>query len=623
MLSFVESLKQIIADVQATGGAVVERSLPSPDLLQRLREYAVQQIATTERAEYHLLEWFTEGFFDEYVRVCVIHLRKLGIMDDEIVYRLITKVIDSSLSGKYPSPSKAQDFDKRLVVSVIEIWDQMGDEQTVAYTFSQERWLIAWDYQKSQWKVTGLGRLLLELSPVQAAIFLLSIDTFFSTGEHDFRHVSADVLRNILHPQTDSEEIPRFMPLHRDILTRLGILREPDDYHPDRIQFTPVGRTVLDRVLSKDNPFRDAARTLIETEELGDTFKGSSLEIKDVLHIVNHSDSLDNTNLESIATSVQSIEKNTALDTIQIFLSYAREDEGKVEKLYQKLSDAGFKPWMDKRDIFPGEQWKSRIPQAIRRSDFFLACLSANSVSKRGFIQREIRDALDIWQEKLDSDIYLIPVRLEDCEVPESLRDFQWVSLFEENGWTRLVKAIQEGMKRRGVLDDEKPSPGTDMPIPREDPKRIQYWIDNLIEGKKAEISARKLRDIAIRDGDEAAMDGLWDAAQRTKKPALVIAHCAYSLGRIMIKTSDPTLEERGFEILNESTKNESERIVDNLAYTAGEIALQANEERTRKRARDFIESKSSSRVNLVREKYAYTEERVNQLLSETPDSGS
>jgi hypothetical protein len=136
----------------------------------------------------------------------------------------------------------------------------------------------------------------------------------------------------------------------------------------------------------------------------------------------------------------------------QIFLSYARKDEKQVKRLYQKLVSAGFKPWMDKKDILPGEIWKSRIPQAIRESDFFLACLSCNSVNKRGWIQREVKDALDIWQEKLDSDIYLIPARLEDCEVPERLGDFQWVDLFEEDGWTRLVKAIQEGMKRRSPV---------------------------------------------------------------------------------------------------------------------------------------------------------------------------
>lgn len=137
--------------------------------------------------------------------------------------------------------------------------------------------------------------------------------------------------------------------------------------------------------------------------------------------------------------------------TVHIFLSYAREDIEKVENIYQKLSTAGFKPWMDKKDILPGERWKSSIRKAIRRSDFFLVCLSVNSVNKRGFLQREIKEALDIWQEMLDSDIYLIPVRMENCEVPEILRGFQWANLFEENGWAQIVKAIQAGMERREI----------------------------------------------------------------------------------------------------------------------------------------------------------------------------
>jgi hypothetical protein len=136
----------------------------------------------------------------------------------------------------------------------------------------------------------------------------------------------------------------------------------------------------------------------------------------------------------------------------QIFLSYAREDREKVRKLYQKLSDAGFKPWMDIEDLLPGEQWQRSVQQAIQRSDFVLACLSTRSITKRGFLQKEFSLALDTWLENLASDIYLIPVRLEECEVPERLRDFQWVNLFEEDGWEKLVKAIRAGIKRRAVI---------------------------------------------------------------------------------------------------------------------------------------------------------------------------
>jgi hypothetical protein len=134
----------------------------------------------------------------------------------------------------------------------------------------------------------------------------------------------------------------------------------------------------------------------------------------------------------------------------QIFLSYAREDRQKVESLYQQLSDAGFRPWMDTKDIFAGEKWQRSIQHALQQSQFFLACLSVTSVTKRSYLRREFREALEKRQEMLDSDIYLIPVRLEECEIPEELREHQGVDLFAEDGWTRLVKALQAGMERRG-----------------------------------------------------------------------------------------------------------------------------------------------------------------------------
>lgn len=139
----------------------------------------------------------------------------------------------------------------------------------------------------------------------------------------------------------------------------------------------------------------------------------------------------------------------------RLFLSYAREDRAEAEHLYRKLQKAGLNPWMDTKDILPGEQWQVSIQNAIRSSDFFLACLSRRSVGKRGWIQKEIKRALDTWEEMLDSDIYLIPVRLEDCDVPDRLRGFQWVDLYADDGLDRLLAAIQSGMTRR----PPKPSP--------------------------------------------------------------------------------------------------------------------------------------------------------------------
>lgn len=146
----------------------------------------------------------------------------------------------------------------------------------------------------------------------------------------------------------------------------------------------------------------------------------------------------------------------------RIFLSYAREDNEKVTALYRKLSEAGFTPWMDTEDILPGEKWQISIRRAIQCADFFLVCLSARAIYKRSYLQKEIKEALDLWQEKLADDIYLIPVRLEKCKVPELLNEFQWVNLYEKDGWVRLEKALRKGIERQGKMQNEDEVPCND-----------------------------------------------------------------------------------------------------------------------------------------------------------------
>ncbi len=135
----------------------------------------------------------------------------------------------------------------------------------------------------------------------------------------------------------------------------------------------------------------------------------------------------------------------------KVFISYAREDEKKVNAIYSRLTDKGFNPWMDTINLLPGENWKYSIEKQIRNSDIFLVCLSNHFSQKRGFLQREIKIALDTLQEMIESDIYLIPARLENCDVPESLKPYQWVDLFEDKNWEALFKAIEEGVRRRNT----------------------------------------------------------------------------------------------------------------------------------------------------------------------------
>lgn len=135
----------------------------------------------------------------------------------------------------------------------------------------------------------------------------------------------------------------------------------------------------------------------------------------------------------------------------QIFISYAREDQGRVEPIYRSLKQAGYKPWLDREELLPGQDWELEITQAIRQSKFFLACLSRQSLGKTGFVQKELKRALDVLDEQPEGQIYLLPVRLEPCDLPIRFAKLQWCDAFEGEGLEKLLAAIAEGLKQRGL----------------------------------------------------------------------------------------------------------------------------------------------------------------------------
>ena len=139
----------------------------------------------------------------------------------------------------------------------------------------------------------------------------------------------------------------------------------------------------------------------------------------------------------------------------KIFLAHAREDKPQVRKLYADLTARGLDPWLDEVDLVPGQIWKVEIPKAIRRAQIFLACLSSQSAGKVGYVQNEFRLALSAFGERPPGSIYLIPVRLDDCDVPDlqipdrglSLQDIQWVDLWQEGGFERLIRSIEAALE--------------------------------------------------------------------------------------------------------------------------------------------------------------------------------
>jgi TIR domain len=136
----------------------------------------------------------------------------------------------------------------------------------------------------------------------------------------------------------------------------------------------------------------------------------------------------------------------------RVFLAYVNEDSARVGRLYEDLSAAGLDPWLDKRKLLPGQDWPRCIERAIDTADFFVACFSHRALRKRGQFQRELRHALEQAGQMPLDDVYVIPVRLEDCEVPKRLRtQYQCLDLFPDwkTGTDQLIRSINEEMKTR------------------------------------------------------------------------------------------------------------------------------------------------------------------------------
>ena len=140
---------------------------------------------------------------------------------------------------------------------------------------------------------------------------------------------------------------------------------------------------------------------------------------------------------------------------LKIFLCHASENKPIVKDLYDRLVSAGYEPWLDSEVLLPGQDWDLEIRKALRASDAVIVCLSKVSVSKEGYIQKELKFAQDIQDEKPEGTIFLIPARLDNCETPWSLGDVQWADLKAAQGFEKLVlglnvRAAQLGKERGG-----------------------------------------------------------------------------------------------------------------------------------------------------------------------------
>ena len=126
----------------------------------------------------------------------------------------------------------------------------------------------------------------------------------------------------------------------------------------------------------------------------------------------------------------------------RIFVSYAREDECVVRSIVAFLKAAGFDTWFDKENLLAGQDWRKVIEEEIARARLLLVCMSSHAVDKAGFVQKETRLVLEQAELRPPSQVYIIPLKLDDCIVPDGIKRWHVLDLREQKASLKLLESI-------------------------------------------------------------------------------------------------------------------------------------------------------------------------------------
>lgn len=106
---------------------------------------------------------------------------------------------------------------------------------------------------------------------------------------------------------------------------------------------------------------------------------------------------------------------------------------------------------MDYKNILPGQNWDFEIQRELTKASVIVVFLSHISVNHRGYVQRELKFAIDRMQDKLIDDVYLIPVLLDEgLEIPQELRAFHAIAASDPECIPKITAALEHQAARIG-----------------------------------------------------------------------------------------------------------------------------------------------------------------------------
>lgn len=124
----------------------------------------------------------------------------------------------------------------------------------------------------------------------------------------------------------------------------------------------------------------------------------------------------------------------------KVFLSHASEDKDRfVNEFATKLTQNGINVWLDKWEMLPGDSLVDKIfEEGLKEAEAVIIVLSKCSVQKP-WVHEELNSTI---VNRIQKGTRLIPVVIDDCAVPESLKSTLWEPIKDISSYDSSLERI-------------------------------------------------------------------------------------------------------------------------------------------------------------------------------------
>ena len=130
----------------------------------------------------------------------------------------------------------------------------------------------------------------------------------------------------------------------------------------------------------------------------------------------------------------------------KIFISYSRQDIEVANIILDRLHQANFKPLNTPIESNSIDSIKTTIRNQIYSSDYFIILISQSAL-KSEWVKFEMEQVVSKeWSQR---EIIVLPIKIEPCNMPEYLKEFQWLDMSKnfELGMKKMIVQLEMALK--------------------------------------------------------------------------------------------------------------------------------------------------------------------------------